>query len=77
MRVLVYTSSSCPYCKKVKNFLREHSVTFKEINLNFHRSAARELKEKTGQTGVPVILAGNYKIIGFDENKLRRILRIK
>jgi glutaredoxin 3 len=77
MTIKVYTNSSCPYCTRVKNFLKEHSVKFKEINISVYPQAAKELKEKTGQTGVPVILTGSHKIIGFDESKLRRILKIK
>jgi glutaredoxin 3 len=77
MRVLVYTSSSCPYCKKTKDFLKKNRVKFKEINISKYPSAAKELKKKTGQTGVPVTLAGNNKIIGFNEEKLRRVLKIK
>lgn len=77
MKVLVYTNSSCPYCKKTKDFLKKHRVKFKEINISKYPSAAKELRGKTGQAGVPVTLAGNHKIIGFNEEKLRRILKIK
>jgi len=77
MKILVYTSSSCPYCKKTKDFLKKNRVKFKEINISKYPSAAKELKNKTGQTGVPVTLAGNNKIIGFNEEKLRRVLKIK
>ncbi len=77
MTIKVYTNSSCPYCTRVKSFLKEHDIKFKEINISTYPSAAKELKEKTGQTGVPVILAGNHKIVGFDESKLRRILKVK
>ena len=77
MTIKVYTNSSCPYCNRVKGFLKEHGIKFKEINISTYPSAAKELKDKTGQTGVPVILAGSHKIVGFDEGKLRRILKIK
>ncbi len=77
MTIKVYTNSSCPYCTRAKRFLKEHGIKFKEINISTYPQAAKELKEKTGQTGVPVILTGNHKIVGFDENKLRNILKIK
>lgn len=77
MKVKVYTSSSCPYCNKVKRFLKKHNVKFKEINVSKFPSAAKELKRKTGQTGVPVVLAGSKKVVGFNEPKLRRVLKIK
>jgi len=77
MTIKVYTNSSCPYCTRVKKFLKEHNIKFKEINISVYPQAAKELKSKTGQTGVPVVLTGSHKIVGFDENKLRNILKIK
>ena len=77
MRVKVYTSSTCPYCTKVKKFLKQNNVKFKEINITKHPEAARELKKKTGQSGVPVTIAGGKKIVGFNEDKLKRVLKIR
>ena len=77
MTIKVYTNSSCPYCIRAKKFLKEHGIKFKEINISVYPQAAKELKNKTGQTGVPVLLFGNHKIVGFDENKLKKILNIK
>lgn len=75
--IKVYTSSGCPYCTKLKNFLKKNGVKFKEINISKYPEAAKELKRKTGQTGVPVTLIRSHKIIGFKENKLRNVLKIK
>jgi glutaredoxin 3 len=77
MTIKVYTNSSCPYCIKLKNFLKKNGVKFKEINISRYPEAAKELKRKTGQTGVPVTLFGSHKIVGFDENRLRNLLKIK
>jgi glutaredoxin 3 len=77
MNIKVYTTSSCPYCVKLKNFLKENGVKFKEINISVYPEAAKELKNITGQTGVPVVLFGSHKIIGFDEGRLRKVLNIK
>jgi glutaredoxin 3 len=77
MNITVYTNSSCPYCIKLKKFLKENGVKFKEINISIYPEAAKELNNKTGQTGVPVTLFGNHKIVGFDENRLRNLLNIK
>lgn len=76
MKPVVYTSSSCAYCKKLKKFLKENGVKFKEINISRHPEAAGELKKKTGQTGVPVTLYGSKKVVGFNKEKLKRVLKI-
>jgi len=75
--IRVYTSSNCPYCIRLKKFLKDNRVKFKEINISVYPEAAKELKNKTGQTGVPVTLFGNNKIVGFDEHRLRKVLNIK
>lgn len=77
MSIKVYTSSSCSYCNKLKKFLKEHGVRFKEINISVYPEAAKELRDITGQTGVPVVLFGSQKIVGFDEHRLRKVLNIK
>jgi glutaredoxin 3 len=77
MSIKVYTSSGCPYCIKLKNFLKEHGVKFKEINISVYPEAAKELKDITGQTGVPVVLFGSQKIVGFDESRMKQILNVK
>jgi glutaredoxin 3 len=77
MNIKVYTNSSCPYCIKLKKFLKDNGVKFKEINISVYPEAAKELKDITGQTGVPVVLFGSQKIIGFDENRLKKVLNIK
>ncbi|MEO0293039.1 MAG: glutaredoxin family protein [candidate division WOR-3 bacterium] len=77
MNIKVYTASNCPYCIKLKNFLKENGIKFKEINISIYPEAVKELKNITGQVGVPVLLFGNQKIVGFNEEHLRKVLNIK
>jgi glutaredoxin-like YruB-family protein len=70
MEVNVYTTPACPWCKKVKAFLKENGVDYKEIDVT-DESAAKEMVEKSGQMSVPVIDVDGDIIIGYDEGKLR------
>jgi len=74
MRVTIYTTSTCPYCKLAKEFMREHSIDFKEVDVGSDSAAAKEMIEKTGQMGVPVIEIGSELIVGFDKKKLSKAL---
>jgi glutaredoxin 3 len=47
-RVTVYTTTTCPYCVMVKNFLREQGVPFEEVNVQRDPVVARKLVETTG-----------------------------
>ncbi|MCX6741778.1 MAG: glutaredoxin family protein [Candidatus Pacearchaeota archaeon] len=75
--IKVYGTSSCPWCIVAKNFFKEHGIEFKEIDVSKNQKAAEEMIEKSGQMGVPVIDINNNIIIGFDENKIRNLLKIK
>ncbi|BDG48604.1 MULTISPECIES: glutaredoxin family protein [Parageobacillus] len=74
-RVTVYTTTTCPYCVMVKNFLREQGVPFEEVNVQRDPIAARKLVETTGQIGVPQIEIDGQWVIGFDPNAIMQLLQ--
>ena len=55
MKVKVYSTETCPWCIKVKDWLTENNVEFENIDVNTNQEAAKEMVAKTGQMGVPVI----------------------
>ena len=77
MTVKVYTTSTCPWCMKVKEFLKEHKIKYQEINVQENQEAAKEMIEKSGQMGVPVLEINNEIIVGFDEPRIKKALNIK
>lgn len=74
-KVIVYTSSTCPYCVAAKNFLHENNVEFEERNVSESEEARNELIEK-GYRGVPVIVVGEEEVVGFEEDRLRGLLEL-
>jgi glutaredoxin 3 len=74
-RVTVYTTTTCPYCVMVKNFLREQGVPFEEVNVQRDPIAARKLVETTGQIGVPQIEIDGQWVIGFDPSAIMQLLQ--
>ena len=76
MKIKVYSTPWCPFCSKVKEFLKEHGFDYEDVNVQENISAANEMIVKTGQEGVPVIEIGDKIIIGFDEPALREALGI-
>ncbi len=77
MKVRVYTTPSCSYCYALKEFLKEHQVDFEEIDVMVDQRAAEEMIAKTGQMGVPVTEIDGEIVVGFDKEKLERLLKIK
>ncbi|MEM5872553.1 MAG: glutaredoxin family protein [Candidatus Aenigmatarchaeota archaeon] len=77
MSVKIYTTSWCPYCEMAKNFLKENKIKFEEINVQENMEAAKEMIEKSGQTGVPVLDINGKIIVGFDVEKIKKALKLK
>lgn len=71
--VVVYTSSTCPYCTLAKDYLNDKGVEYTEKNVSTDRTAREELMAK-GHTGVPVIVIDNEEIVGFDKAKIDSLL---
>ena len=68
--IKVYSTPTCPWCHKVKAFLKEKGVEFEEIDVAADQEAAKNMVEKSGQMGVPQIEINGKMIVGFDQKAL-------
>jgi glutaredoxin-like YruB-family protein len=75
MDVIVYTTPTCPYCTQAKAFLAQQGVPFVEKNVAADRQAAMEMVRVSGQQGVPVITVNGEPVVGFDQPRLRQLLK--
>ena len=75
--VKVYSTQTCPWCVRVKDFLTENDVPFTDVDVGTDQKAASEMVEKSGQMGVPVVDIEGEITVGFDEAKLRELLNLK
>ena len=73
-RVTVYSTQTCPYCRMVKEYLEEKKVPFETIDVGSSKEAALEMREKTGQMGVPVVDIEGTIIVGFDKERIAKAL---
>lgn len=71
---IIFTTSTCSWCRRAKRYFKERGVPFKEINIERDQDAARDIVRKTGQRGVPVIKIGNSWIVGFDKVRVEKEL---
>jgi glutaredoxin len=60
-----------------KTFFKANNVAFTDYNVATDLAKRKEMIDKTGQMGVPVIDLGGEIVIGFNEEKLRSTLGIK
>lgn len=73
-RVVVYTGAHCPWCTRVKAYLRQRNVPFTEVDVSRDPAAAQALVRKTGQTGVPQLDIDGRYVIGFDKARIDALL---
>ena len=74
--VTIYSTPTCHFCHAAKDFFTENGVTFTDHNVGTDLEARKQMIEKSGQMGVPVIFVNDELIVGFDEPKLRELLAI-
>lgn len=77
MKVTVYSTPTCPWCHVAKDFLKHQHIAFEDVNVAADVERAREMIQKSGQMGVPVIDVDGQIIIGYDEQALKKALKIK
>ena len=75
--VTIYSTPTCVYCNLAKNFFKANKVEYADWNVATDLDKRKEMINKTGQMGVPVIDVGGEIIIGFDEGKLKSALNLK
>ena len=76
-KVIVFTTPTCSWCTKVKTYLKQNRIRFREVDVSKDQSAAKDMMRRTGQMGVPVILIDNRPIVGFQREKINSLLGIK
>lgn len=65
--IKIYTTDSCPWCVKAKNYLKSKNINFTELNVAEDMIAREEMLKKSKQMGVPVLDINGTVIIGFDK----------
>mgnify|MGYP001367963042 FL=1 len=80
-RVRLYSLSTCPVCKKVKEFLKNNSIEAEIIEVDTLDSgeqwlAMKELK-KINPNGTFPTLVVETAVVGLNEEELKKILEVK
>lgn len=72
--VTVYTTTRCPYCVMLKNFLSQQNIPFKEVNVEKDPAMMQRLVRTTGQMGVPQSEVNGKWVIGYDPSAIMQAL---
>ena len=72
--VIIYSTPTCPYCHTAKAFFKEKGVEYTEYNVAEDQKKAKEMVDKSGQMGVPVIAIGEEVLVGFNKPAVEKAL---
>lgn len=73
-KVTIYSTPTCHFCQMAKEFFKEKGVEFTDYDVSTDMEKRKEMIEKSGQMGVPVIYVDDEMMVGFDKDKLSSAL---
>ena len=65
--IKVYSTESCPWCVKAKQYLKSKNIEYIEVNVGEDMEGREEMIKLSGQMGVPVINIDGKIIVGYDK----------
>ena len=77
MTVKIYTTPTCPWCLKTKEWLKTHNIKFTSYDVSSNEKARKEMIDKSDQMGVPVLDINGVIIIGYDPEAIQKALKKK
>ena len=73
-QVKVYSTPTCPFCIRAKQFLKDNGILYEDIDVSSDQAQAQVMIDRSGQMGVPVIDVDGELIIGFDRERVKHAL---
>lgn len=76
-QVTIYSTPTCHFCHAAKDYFTDHGIKYTDYNVATDLEKRKEMIQKSGQMGVPVIYVGDELVVGFDQRRLADLLSIK
>lgn len=77
MTLLIYTTPTCPWCAKTKEFLKSKRIAYREFDVTTDVKARNDMIRKSGQMGVPVLDIEGKIIVGYDPDAILKAMSSK
>ena len=75
--ITIYSTPTCVYCNMAKTFFKSNNFNYTEHNVASDLDKRKEMINKTGQMGVPVIEIDGDVVVGYNEDKIKSLLGVK
>lgn len=73
-KITVYSTANCPYCIRLKDYLKQRGAEFTSIDVAVDQAGLDKMVSISGQMGVPVIDIDGKVVVGFDKEKIEKLL---
>lgn len=73
-KVQIYSTSSCKYCVKAKDFFNKIGREFEEIRFEDNPLEFQKIADEVGAMSVPIIRIGEKTIVGWNPSKIMEAL---
>ncbi len=79
--VRLYALSTCIWCRKTKQLLDTNDIEYEyvyvdELEGEEKEAVKKQILELTGKLSFPTVVINDTTVVGFDEPKLRKELRL-
>lgn len=72
-----FSTPTCPWCARLKAYLRQHNIAFKDVDVSRDAVAAQQMVNRSGQMGVPQAWIDGQVVVGFDRKRVDTLLGLK
>ncbi len=75
-KIKIFTTPICPWCKRVKEYLKSKEIEFEEVDVSKDRGEAKRMVERSGSRGVPQLWIGEEVVVGFRKDRIDELLEL-
>ena len=75
--VTVFSMPTCPWCTRLKAYLRDRGIAFKDVDVSRDGQAATEMVRRSGELGVPQVWIDGQTVVGFDRKRINELLGLQ
>ena len=76
VKVILYTTPTCVYCKTAKEFFSENNIEYDEKDVSKNEADLQEMVKKSGGMAVPVIDIDGEVLVGFNKDQVADLLGV-
>ena len=72
--IIVFSTPSCPWCRKTKEYLKGRGIKFKDVDVSIDRAMAQKMVQRSGEMGVPQLWINGQVVVGFNRPRIDMLL---